>query len=87
MENENIEVSVLGKPECVWCELVKEKFEKSGVDYYYVDITDDLNANAKRVMEDLELRTVPQIFVGKNHVGDSSVADSVIRKVRGSVNE
>lgn len=66
-----------GKPECVYCEVVKERLVQNNINYEYVDISNDESMRLY-FMEVLEHKTVPQIYVNGNHYGDSqSIVDLV----------
>ncbi|WP_210499579.1 GrxA family glutaredoxin [Vibrio crassostreae] len=66
---------IFGKPDCPYCVTAKEKAEElkqtvDGFNYRYVDIVaegiskEDLTRQAGK-----EVTTVPQIFVGREHIG------------------
>ena len=57
---------VIGRKNCSYCDKAKEALEAKGTPYVYVDITSgDSITDAiwkKFLVEDLEAKTVPQIF-------------------------
>ncbi len=63
-------VTIFGRPGCGFCIRAKELCEKEGLNFSYVDIQAEGISKA-----DLEktvgkpVATVPQIFIGKEHIG------------------
>lgn len=57
--------TIYGKPECPWCDRAKDLLEPH--EYSYVDVSKD--QEAKEVLIEMGVRTVPQVFDGDNHVG------------------
>jgi len=53
---------------CGFCVRAKEFFRSRGLTYEEVDVTGD-DAARKELVEKTGLRTVPQIWIGPQHVG------------------
>ena len=62
-------VTIFTTMSCVFCLRAKEYLRSKGVAYDEVDVTGDETARALLVERANGKRTVPQIFVGKVHVG------------------
>ena len=62
-------VTIYTTESCVFCLRAKEYLRSKGVAYDEVDVTGDETARALLVERANGKRTVPQIFVGKVHVG------------------
>ena len=62
-------VTIYTTTSCVFCLRAKEYLRSRGVAYEEVDVTGDEAARAQLVEQANGRRTVPQIFVGKVHVG------------------
>jgi glutaredoxin 3 len=62
-------VTIYTTTRCVFCLRAKEYLRSKGVPYEEVDVTGDDEARAELVERSNGRRTVPQIFVGKVHVG------------------
>ena len=64
---------------CGYCAAAKRLLDSKGVDYSVIDVT--MNAGLRREMKERSGRkTVPQIFVGDQHIGgydDIAALDSV----------
>ena len=57
---------------CGFCVRAKQLFERKGVDFEEIDVTGDDEARHKLVEDSGGQRTVPQIWIGKTHVGGYS---------------
>ena len=62
-------VTIYTTESCVFCLRAKEYLRSRGIAYEEVDVTGDETARALLVERANGKRTVPQIFVGKVHVG------------------
>ena len=62
-------VTIYTTASCVFCLRAKEYLRSRGIAYEEVDVTGDETARALLVERANGKRTVPQIFVGKVHVG------------------
>ena len=62
-------VTIYTTESCVFCLRAKEYLRSKGIAYEEVDVTGDETARALLVERANGKRTVPQIFVGKVHVG------------------
>ena len=62
-------VTIYTTESCVFCLRAKEYLRSEGIAYDEVDVTGDETARALLVERANGKRTVPQIFVGKVHVG------------------
>jgi glutaredoxin 3 len=63
-------VVIYTSPVCPYCVSAKRLLKKKGVAYVEIDVAGDDEARI-RLTERTGLRTVPQIFVGDEHVGGS----------------
>ncbi|MBJ6762095.1 glutaredoxin 3 [Myxococcaceae bacterium JPH2] len=57
---------------CGFCLRAKDLLKRKGVDYEEVDVTGDDDERARLVERSGGQRTVPQIFIGEDHVGGYS---------------
>ena len=55
-------------PLCGYCSAAKRLFARKGVDYEEIDVFMD-SAKREEMIERSGRRTVPQIFIGNQHVG------------------
>jgi glutaredoxin 3 len=63
-------VVIYTTPVCPYCVSAKRLLKKKGVAYVEIDVAGDDEARIQ-LTERTGLRTVPQIFVGDEHVGGS----------------
>lgn len=63
-------VTIYTTPTCPYCVRAKRLLEKKGVAYQEIDVADDDQERA-RLSERTGMRSVPQIFIGEQHVGGS----------------
>lgn len=71
-----MEVVVYGKPNCPFCDKAKNILDSKGIEYNYVDISEDVGAyNFIKIEKGFE--TVPQIFVNGEYHGESDSANTV----------
>ncbi len=62
------EIHIFTKDYCAYCQRAKDLLDIKGVDYTEIDVTSDTKLEA--LMRQRSGRhTVPQIFVGNQHVG------------------
>ncbi len=59
--------TIIGQPNCKWCEQAISFLETRNIDFNYLTL--DTNPGLKVFLSCLELRTVPQIWRGKEHIG------------------
>jgi len=62
-------IKIYTTPICPYCVRAKALLKKKGADFDEVDVF--MDADARQEMEDVTngARTVPQIFIGEQHVG------------------
>lgn len=60
-------ITVYSKPACVQCTATTREMDKKGVEYQYIDITED--ADAMQTITDLGYRQVPVVIHGDDHWG------------------
>jgi len=60
-------VKVYSTQHCSYCVQAKNYLQSNGIDYESVMI--DENIDAAKLMMSKGLRTVPQIFIGEEHIG------------------
>ena len=63
-------VKIYTTPYCPYCVRAKRLLERKGVAYEEIDVASDDEARIA-LAERTGLRTVPQIFIGEEHVGGS----------------
>ncbi|MEM8572498.1 MAG: glutaredoxin 3 [Pseudomonadota bacterium] len=63
------EVTIYTKPTCGYCFAAKALLDSKGVSYTEIDVARDRALLAEMVQRARGRRTVPQIFVGEEHVG------------------
>ncbi|HKC61875.1 MAG TPA: glutaredoxin 3 [Myxococcales bacterium] len=63
-------VKIYTTPYCPYCVRAKRLLERKGVPYEEIDVANDDQARIE-LAERTGRRTVPQIFIGQDHVGGS----------------
>ena len=63
-------VTIYTKDYCPYCKRAKALLDRKGISYHEIDVTYDKALQAEMI-ERSQRRTVPQIFVGQQHVGGS----------------
>jgi glutaredoxin len=53
---------VLGRPNCPFCDRVKELLDEKGKDYRYIDVLSEGNEQFLNLLRDNNEKTVPQVF-------------------------
>ena len=64
------QVTIYTTPTCPFCVRAKRLLERKGVKYEEIDVAGDDDARMK-LSQRTGRRTVPQIFIGDEHVGGS----------------
>ena len=64
-------VEIYTTPFCPYCHAAKRLLQKKGADYTEIDVSQDPDLRAKMTQRANGRRTVPQIFIGGQHVGGS----------------
>lgn len=63
-------VTIYGKPTCPYCDRAVELCERKGFAYEYIDILEKGMSTADlHEIVGKPVRTVPQIFIGTQHIG------------------
>ena len=62
-------VTVFAKGYCPYCTATRELLDRKGIDYELVDVTFDRDQLAVMLDRSGGRRTVPQIFIGDQHIG------------------
>jgi len=57
------------KSHCPYCKMAKALLTRKGVSYTEFEVSDDAEKFAEMIERSNGGRTVPQIFIGKTHVG------------------
>jgi len=67
-------VAVFSKSYCPYCKAAKETLSKAGATYYALELDqiDDGSELQNALQELTDQRTVPNIFIGQNHIGGNS---------------
>ena len=64
-------VEIYTTPFCPYCHAAKRLLQKKGAAYTEIDVSQDPDLRAKMIQRANGRRTVPQIFIGGQHVGGS----------------
>lgn len=64
-------VEIYTTPFCPYCHAAKRLLQKKGVNFSEIDVSQDPGLRAKMTQRANGRRTVPQIFIGGEHVGGS----------------
>ena len=80
-------ITVYGGSNCSACEGVKSALEADNIPYVYIDVFD---TNISQEHKDTffgehNFRSIPQLFDGKEYLGNASVINAVIKYRRGEV--
>lgn len=73
-------IEVFGKPNCSYCERAKQLLEAKGIEYEYIDVSEDDDALA--FLMDNGFKTVPQCYDGKTHIGGYTELDHYVKHIR-----
>ncbi|MEM7683314.1 MAG: glutaredoxin 3 [Pseudomonadota bacterium] len=65
------QVEIYTMPICGYCAMAKRLLQAKGVDFIEIDVMSNSAAKAQMIERANGGRTVPQIFVGSEHVGGS----------------
>ena len=65
------EITIYTTPYCPFCHAAKALLKRKGVAYREIDVSRDAAERQRMTVKANGRRTVPQIFVGETHVGDS----------------
>lgn len=60
-------ISIIGKPNCKYCERAKEFCDTHEIPYEYFDMTE--STEMRDLVVNMGAETVPQIFDGFKHIG------------------
>ncbi len=63
-------VTIYTKDYCPYCKRAKALLDRKGIAYHEIDVTYDESLQVE-MQERSQRRTVPQIFVGEQHIGGS----------------
>ncbi|MBA4324556.1 MAG: glutaredoxin 3 [Rhodobacter sp.] len=64
-------VEIYTTPFCPYCHAAKRLLQKKGASYSEIDVSQDPALRAQMTQRANGRRTVPQIFIGAQHVGGS----------------
>ena len=62
-------ITLYTTPTCGYCAMAKRLLQRKGVSYREIDVSADPSLRAAMVQRANGRRTVPQIFIGEDHVG------------------
>lgn len=62
-------VEIYTTPTCPYCLAAKQLLRKKGVAYSEIDVSRDPDLRDAMIRRAMGIRTVPQIFIGGQHVG------------------
>lgn len=60
-------LKVYGAQWCTFCKKTKDFLETKGEDFMFIDIDHEIEKS--KILLDKDLRTIPQVFDGDNHIG------------------
>jgi glutaredoxin 3 len=63
------DITIYTRQFCGFCTRAKSLLSAKGVKYNEIDVTHDVNQRARMMSRSNGRNTLPQIFVGKTHVG------------------
>lgn len=69
-EEPTMAYDVYGKPNCPYCDRAKDLLESKGIEYKYIDVTQNPDA-LRFIKEEMGMRTVPQIFQIREDADDA----------------
>lgn len=64
-------IEIYTTPFCGYCHAAKRLLDRKGVSYQEIDVSQDPALRQAMIQRAGGRRTVPQIFIGKTHVGGS----------------
>ena len=64
-------VEIYTGPLCAFCDFAKALLDRKGISYKEIFIGDDPNKMEEMIKKSNGMRTVPQIFIGGQHIGGS----------------
>ena len=73
-------VEIYTGPLCIFCDWAKELLEKKGVHFKEIYIGDDPSKMEEMIKKANGMRTVPQIFIGGQHIGGNDKLQELERK-------
>ena len=62
-------VEIYTGPLCAFCNFAKALLDRKGISYKEIFIGDDTNKMEEMIKKSNGMRTVPQIFIGGQHIG------------------
>ena len=65
-------VEIYTGPLCAFCDFAKALLDRKGISYKEIFIGDDTNKMEEMIKKANGMRTVPQIFVDGQHIGDNN---------------
>ena len=71
-QKNNLTIKIFTTKSCGYCFLAKKLLERNNYNYKEIDVSDRENLRQKMTELSNGLRTVPQIFIGKKHIGGFS---------------
>jgi glutaredoxin len=82
-------ITVYGGNNCSACEGVKSALEADKIPYTYVDVFDPEIAQEHKdtFFGEHNFRTIPQLFEGREYLGNASVISAVIKYRRGEAED
>ena len=64
-------VEIYTGPLCAFCDFAKALLDRKGISYKEIFIGDDTNKMEEMIKKANCMRTIPQIFVDGQHIGDN----------------
>ena len=71
-QKNNLTIKIFTTKSCGYCFLAKKLLERNNYNYKEIDVSDREDLRQKMTELSNGLRTVPQIFIGKKHIGGFS---------------
>ena len=76
-------VTIYGKPFCPYCDMAVQLCERQGYEFEYIDIqARDMSIADLHEVVGKPVRTVPQIFIGSQHIGGYTDVHGYIMKLK-----
>ena len=72
-----MKVEMIGGDNCRFCTMAKTLLESKNLSYKYSNVKED--ASALQKLKDKGLRTIPQIWIDDEHIGDYTELHTFLR--------
>lgn len=62
-------IKIYGKPSCTYCIRARSLCESKGLEYEYITVGKDIDADELKELCPVPVRSVPQIFDNEDYIG------------------